>query len=71
MERGHDIKSEEIAVKSITIGSIHRPDLKTLSKEEATQFIITIGHFMCGVPPKTAGIENIGSGQDQPPTSME
>jgi len=36
MERGHHIEPEEIAVKNIAVGSIHRLDVKALSKEKAT-----------------------------------
>jgi hypothetical protein len=64
MERGHHIESEKITVKGIAVGPIHCLDLKTLSKEETAQFIITIGHFVRGIPPKTAGIKDIWSRQD-------
>ncbi len=71
MERGHHIESEEITVKSIVVSSIHRLDLKTLGEKKAAEFIITIGHFVRGIPPKAAGIKNIGSGQDQSSSFIE
>jgi hypothetical protein len=71
MKRGHDINPEEIAVERIAVSPIHCLDLKTMGEEKTTQLIITIGHLMRRIPPKPAGIEHIGSGQDQPPSLVQ
>jgi hypothetical protein len=71
VERDHHIDPEKIAMDHIPVGPIHRLHLKTLGEEKATQFIITIGHFVRGIPPELMGIEDIGSGQDQPPSHIE
>jgi hypothetical protein len=71
VKRGRDIDPEEVAVEGIVVGPIHRLDLKTMDEEKTTQLIITIGHLMRRIPPKPAGIEHIGSGQDQSPSLVE
>jgi hypothetical protein len=71
MQRGHHIDPEEIAVQSIVVGPIHRLDLKTMGEEKTSQLIVAIGHLMRRIPPKPAGIEHIGGGQDQSSSVVE
>ena len=71
MKRCHDINSQEIAVKNIIISTVHALDMKPLGQENTSKLVVAIGYPMGGVPPKTARIKDVGSGQDQPSSRIK
>jgi hypothetical protein len=71
MERRHPIDPKEIPEKGVIVGPVHGPDLKMMGDQEASQLIVTIGDPMRGIPPVPAGIEDVGSSQDQSAPGIE
>src|SRR3989304_8532545 len=62
MEMDHHMHPPQITMKSITVGTIHSLNMKSLSQKNSPEFIVTISHSMSRISPKPARMKDVGSG---------